>query len=794
MPATSSRSTYRKTRREVRGNVVEPLFGSMTYSDNPLPPGQVHTIVNMIQKDYGKRARPRGGMKPVLTGIDLGSALSNPYVFSTGVIIVKDKDTDTTALRRYSLIVDYPAEHKNKHAVPFTNSRIVIELPAKREYGPSGTVTNASVVLTESYTGSDEVIQDPRLELVEIDGMAVDAPTPRGVFAEINGNLYVMSTAGLMRVDVSHTGGTYTHTLEAVHVEIPNPSKAMQSGYNMLSDSPYMHENTIGAVGEIQGIVPYDPANPTTVKLQGHLGDDILFRVVYKYETGKNYKIKWETLDLMSRESPELLRSAEDSPSYTDGADATYIYRPDSKQFKMIATLYDATNLNEPLHIFTVTMYDFLKDTSVVMNPVLNYDFKTAKDMMEWKNQIVVYGIDQAETGVFISAVNDPTYFPYPYNFIDTGERVIACTEYMGELGIATENSLYIATMAEVGYTLKKVQSGLEIREQDRGSIFAVRNLIHLKSNGKYYMIVPDLRNDQGNLQVAPITEPIQPLFDNLKVNLYDIVNTVYNIGSRFQTAESLVDFALLDYRCIQDGSRMRNVFRLKFTNQTDTVLYLDVHIIYDTIFRNWYMEMYESTKAGMFLFKTLATGYAEFLSLSTNGDSTMLEWIRIDERVVTDTFRLDEGKERVLKNRQCLDTGKRDMSGELKKRFRHIILEFNNLQKEAIEFNHQFLIDDEERSDLYVYEVKQITDPEDPAYGQIYIDRTYKESERIAGTTKLNTWVLGESQLPDVTVVKAHLDVSGKGYYPRFKVVTTTPRLYELNNITWVWRSKNAR
>ena len=69
---------YERTQRKV---VTESAFsGGMNYSDNPLDVGVSKLIVNMIQKDFGKRVRPRGGWRvlrhPLKLGEDLGGRKS----------------------------------------------------------------------------------------------------------------------------------------------------------------------------------------------------------------------------------------------------------------------------------------------------------------------------------------------------------------------------------------------------------------------------------------------------------------------------------------------------------------------------------------------------------------------------------------------------------------------------------------------------------------------------------------------------------------------------------------------
>jgi hypothetical protein len=124
----------------------------------------------------------------------------------------------------------------------------------------------------------------------------------------------------------------------------------------------------------------------------------------------------------------------------------------------------------------------------------------------------------------------------------------------------------------------------------------------------------------------------------------------------------------------------------------------------------------------------------------------------------------------------------------------RQIILEFNNLTDTPIKFNHQLYIDDEPREDIYSYAVEHNTDPMSPDFGRVFVSRSYVEPNVLDSVTSLGIWTLSSSQFPNQTIVKAHLDVSGKGFYPRFRLVTRNSSMYELNGISWVYRDMNAR
>jgi hypothetical protein len=816
MSGTSSRKSFKRTNRDLRGVLTERAFGAgMFYTDNPLIDGRSRLLVNLIQKDMGERTRPRGGIHPVTESINLDEFMDNPYVHHTGVTIVTNAITGLTALRRYALIVNYPQSEAGKEYISLAGSKLILEIPHDRN-----ALLEHEDLTDETYVGNHlevstnmnspyKIKHNPHNMLIKSAGMLVDEPTPDGIFADVGGNTYLMTDQGLGRLNVTLNGLTYSHGVTLVEPEQPSASKGMTSGYNMLLSEPYLFPNATGSRGDITSVLPYDPVETTRLRMNARFGDTILFRAGYIYENGVSYKMKWEVQGINRTDNLKVIQSQQASPLYSNGADITIKYTPTERQFTIIATLYAASDLDEPLRVMTVPVFNLTNNDTVAARPATNFDFKTMKGMTVWKEQVVVWGVKDSETGIFISAVNDPTYFPYPQNYVVVDDRVLSCADYMGELVVVTESGMYLVTMSDVGYTTRKVQSNLEVQIQDAPAIFSMRNLIHFKSSDHYFMVVPDMRNDQGNLQIAPITANMTYLFDNFRTEVYRIINDLYNIHHLMNVPTHALEFKLMDYKCVRDSMRIRNVYRMMLASP-DLTVYLDVHLVYDTVFRSWTVEIMQVPKAGLFLFQSLATGYAEYLSITKQGPVHVLEWLHVQEHDVQDTFLLDGEQARLFNNQQMLDTGKRDLAGAMKKRMRHVIVEFNNLQNEEIPLHHLFYLDDQERSDLYQYEVVHITDPADANYGSIYVERTYSDPETIEsevfvertytepdllpGTSKLNSWMLSTSQFPDVTLIKVHIDVSGKGYYPRLKLIMKEPKLYEINNISWVWREMNAR
>jgi len=812
MQPTSSRNTYRKRSREARGALTETGFGTtMTYTDNPIMGAKSRLLVNYIQKDFGTRARPRGGYRKTIDELPLGAGMVNPYVHHTGITLVTNTVTGDTAIRRYSLIVSDPGPLSNY--VDVAGSKIVIEIPYDRQdviIAVDEEETTSTYLVLSNNVGSPYAIRhNPRGMLVKNMGILVDAPTPIGVHTSVASNTYLLTDQGLGRLEVSVSAGVYTHGVALVEPTVVNPTTAQNYGYNMLLDTPYLFDNVETVEGRITGAIPYDAVETTRVKLHARLGERVLFRATYEYKTGINYRFKWEMQSITGTTTTEVLQTAEASPNYADGADASIEVVALHKQFSIIVTMYEAANLAEPIWVLEIPSYTLVEDDGDSARPADNFDFKTATQMASWKGQVVMWGVDNAETGLFMSSINNPTEFPYPHNFVDMAEIVVYAEEMMDSLAVLTENSLFLVGLMEDGYTVRKVQSNLQVRSQDIHSIKMIRNMIYLQSGKYFYMIVPDLRNDQGNLQLAPITEPITMLLDNFKSTTYEVIDDLYDLKTLMNANTSQISFKLKDVRCVLDGSRVRNMYLIELKTAAIT-RYITYQLIYDTIFRSWTIEIVETPKSGMQLFQSLSTGYAQYLTIAETAAGHSVECVRVDESNVLDDVMLDQNKECLFTNQQLLDTGKRALNGDLKKRFRSIILEMNNLQNEELDVNHLFFIDDMERSDLFNYDVVHITDPTDPNYGTLYVEKTYTapgvveaehfvektytEPDTLPGTTKLNKWKLSTSQFPDVTVVKVHMNVSGKGYYPRLRIITRQPKLFELNGITWVWRTMNAR
>ena len=515
--AGQSSHKYKQTKRQQRVLVSEGVFtGGMHYTDNPLMPGTSKLLVNLIQKDMGARVRPRGGWRNLTSSLALGTGLENLYIHHTDSTFVTDSDSGKVFLRRYALLLDTT---EDKDYGTLTNSIVLIEEPLEvtdPEFSEKPGKLIASTLATEST--AHKIKHNSQEALVRLHEMRVEAPSPLGIHASIEGNTYLLTPNGLGRLKITYNAGVYEHSVELVTPLDVTPLQAINYGYNMLLEDPYMFENKQGATFRPQGVLPYD-ATSGLIKMQAKVGEPVRFKLIYEYEVDVEYKVKWEIQDIYKRDGVTEVVSAEASPVYKNGEEIYVDFTSPLKQFSVVATVYKADDLENPVRVALLASYHLADDTN--QSPYKdqkNFDLRTATGITVWKNQIVYYGVDGAEMSIFISDTNDPTYVPFPNSTVAFNEKVIKVFPHMDSLLVITEHTMFQVDFAlEDGYTYKPTQANMQLRDDDTASMYAVRNMVCFKSRNYYYMVVPNTKNDKGELQVAPISNSITMLLDSFK-------------------------------------------------------------------------------------------------------------------------------------------------------------------------------------------------------------------------------------------------------------------------------------
>lgn len=146
------------------------------------------------------------------------------------------------------------------------------------------------------------------------------------------------------------------------------------------------------------------------------------------------------------------------------------------------------------------------------------------------------------------------------------------------------------------------------------------------------------------------------------------------------------------------------------------------------------------------------------------------------------------------FRNYQFIDTGYRDDDLFYKKRYRELQLQLNNLDKKDMEFGMEYILDGADRKIFYKYDVHQTIDEFNPDYGVVYIDSTPYLSAELKDIDMTNQWTLDQSLVPEVTMWKIRIAVSGKGYAPRFRLFSKNEHRFEIIGINWVSKIMHTR
>lgn len=789
---------YKKYQRQQRDMKEDTAFAmGMRYVNDPLMTGFVKTLVNYDIINRGDSIEPRDGLIKE-SEVNLGANVDGYIVHHVAAALIEDQVVSDAYQVRYT-IVGKPVDAYD--GIDINDMAIVIEDEI------TGNVNTCS--LDPAYAGGQIYIKyDSNTGWQSMHKLAMSNPLHRGMYGIVENQTYILYSDGvdnhLGRIKMFYDGA-YKFTVEKVDPEEITPREAVNHGYNMLDDDPYLFENvqnTIGAV-EMLGVLPYKPGT-TDLMFSANIGEEIEFALNYSYpaaDVGKTYVAAWKILDLTTNSTVEILQDVAGSPDYTPGDAITLSHFAQYKQFSIIVELYDKTATSTPLGAMTLASY-YLSSTenkgSTANIAPRNYDLTTAQGISDWEGRLVLWGVRGAETILFTSEAYNPSYFPFP-NMVDQyDEPVIGVSKYLGDLAIFTTSTLYRERLDET-YTYlmhDTIQEKLYLSKDDLNTITLVKNMLYFKSDDYFYMVVPKATTDGTSaLQLAPISTNITHLLDNFEEALREIINEMYELDLILGDSASPFEMDLQFYYNYLDGDDVKNCYRLKLytVEEPNDGIYVEFCLHYDTMLRNWRCSIYQTNNKAIQPYRQTVTDEAVFVNVYRNAGDNILQYITRQKDPV-DSFSLNDGLERSVIHHQFVDFGYRDHAAVLKKRYRELQMRINNLAKQDLNFYVSFWVDDILRKGIFKYDVVHNTDPQDPNYGLISVVRSLVDPIFVQGVTTLGEWKLSLSQFPDLSIIKVRTKVSGKGYAGRMKLLSKNQIRYELLSTVWVYRMMNAR
>lgn len=543
--------------------------------------------------------------------------------------------------------------------------------------------------------------------------------------------------------------------------------------------------------------------------------------------TENEIRVKWEMRSSGAATWTELsnttFKLSDYYKSHGDRAPFTYTGPMPADEVLIKLTIYDITDTasGEEFVLSTNTIGLSLVSDELANTLNLdakNYDLGQCTGMCEWEQRLVLWGVPGALNTLFVSDVNNPTFFPYPNNVDIFPDPIIAVHKYGNELLVLTTSALYRLTWDTegTGWSHTLVQQNLHVTEADTYMSCVIKNMFFFKSGEYYYMMVPKASSSsvRGEVTIAPISKIIANLLDNFHEEVYNIIKVITNQNDLSDFTEKLVNY----FSYVDNTKVVVNyVYALDTTDSTTTVQnpinskYLYVQLIYDTDARTWCMRVFE---AAHMLYASHADAIQQdrFIDITPalDADKLVLQYYKftgLNDRTVqyVDTTGNLQNAIKIIKNYQYIDTGNRDINTELKKRFREFQFKLKNISDTNLGFFTSFLIDGSVRKDLQRYASRILVDSNPNNENTLIVEKvlslnnSFQNAEAFMPTVLTDEdnpdcWVLDQSAFPGKTLWKIRMPISGKGLAPRVILLSTNEADYELLGHAWAYRTMNGR
>lgn len=763
---------FKTYERETRINLTEEVFSSgMNFTNAPLAEGYVKILVNFDVKDDGQMLVPRQGL--IVSGV---STYADSVTINPGTIVLAGKHCVQPNAKEVGqvLIGDVLNE----------------QIPDTKIY--KGTMTALTVIDDEIYATVDTTQEYKYIkpDKAEIHKLPISDSTPIarhiGTFA-FNNDYYCFNGSKL--IHTKFNDDTNKYSIEDVKALEITPKEAVMWGYNMLAEDPYTFTCSYASgVPQLLGLLPY--VN-NKLNLTPRVNEDLEFTCYWAAPQNAEYKAIWEWKDVTGSVWTKLSEATVNTKSLTPWK---IKFSSPVPQIMVKLTVFEKdANIEKDLALQVMVVgFNFSKEeygaTANVENKL--YSLSTATGMTYWQNRLVIYGVKEDPTILFMSDINNPSYFPYPNNVDVFDEPIIYTVPLLDSLLVFTSSSLYMLTLSTDGTTWNRtlIQSNLNINDWDLHLIRVVKNMVFFKSGNYYYMVVPKLNSLTGELVIAPISKTISGLLDNFKDGVENILKSIYNYKEEVK---------LIHYYNYLDYEDVHNVYVFK----TNDGRLINFTLLYNTIGRYWRIYISE-TDTILKPYRQDATKKGTLIGLANTKGIQFLEYSseEVEDKCIIDS-ELTVSPTEVFKNYQYVDSGFKEHSSDFKKRYREFQVKINNTSQKELLFYTTFTIDSELRRDYYKYTTVHHTDPNSPLYGTLTVNRELVDPSILRSATvlaetneDLDCWSLDNSIFPDAMFWKIRIPISGKGYAPRLTLLSKNQKSYELLNIAWVFRLLYSR
>lgn len=601
-------TNYKQYNKRDRRAVLETDFSKgMMSTDGVVDEGYVKSLVNFTYEKDNGALRPRPSLRPfhiIFPEIPEEYDSHSP-IYDPNLSIKASKECVENGTTYYQIVLGIIEDYgTRKGSLVFVTSEkpytyTDVELSEEYTYDLRLSESAYSDVIT-GYFYTADVPSIHNIPLVQDTLNRVEFPV--GTFAFGNGFYFFGEDENhvthFYKTEFDNSALPYRYKPVKIEPKVPSVSEAVTYGYNMLLGAEaYTFSNKHTAtLMQFEGILPYEVGTGQTKLMMTPKKNQPIDLVCY-YDAPSNvtYDIVWESRETTASDWTQLKKE-----TITFGDDTTLIlenFHAQDTEIMIRVSAYRQGSLD--VEKAMVVGFDFTVENYGAANTLQqkSYDLSTATGMESWNGRIVLWGLPEDPTILFISDYNEPSYFPYPNNITVFDEPIIYAVEFMDSLVVFTTNKIYQVTLADDGNSWKTtvLQSHLSVNPWDKHLIQTVRNMLYFKSGNYYYMMVPKAQSLTGELTLAPITTPITSFFDNFSVNVQNILRETYDYTG---------DYELITFYNFLDYEDIHNLYLFSFNN-TGALIHFDV--IYNTVDRTWKVWVYESAHI-LFPFKHNAT------------------------------------------------------------------------------------------------------------------------------------------------------------------------------------------
>lgn len=586
MAKTSPYKQYSRGRRQA--TLDSDFTSGMMYTDGVVSDGFARVLYNLEFQDSNSSLVPRVGFRTEEIIFPDMNYISEGYD-STGLTIKDAKDCieNSESYRQFILgnedsiwVVTSKSNQDSVRAEVYANS-FDVGLATSKVTGP---------IECKYYTTN----------LTEIHGAQLEPDSytafPVGSFAFGNSYYFFGKQSNsdnftLMKSFFAPFNDKYI--FEEVVAKDITASEAVTYGYNMLSDSPYTFSDQTGGSNVIQfnGILPYADSDYSELMMTPKKNQSIYFRCYYDAPLN-TYEIVWEWRETSASDWNEIQRG-QYTFTETDKPVLSYSnFKPSAKDIMVRVTAYPVVNgvVSDSAEKGMTVGFDFSLETYGNTTNLSQeyYDLTTATGMTCWDNRLVLWGVPKDPTILFLSDMNEPSYFPYPNNITVFDEPIITALEFMGNLVVFTTSKIYQVTNVDgVSWNTTVLQSNLSINVWDKHLVQPVRNMLFFKSGNYYYMLVPKAQSTTGELTIAPITTNITYFFSHFLSNVHKLLNSVYDYDYDYSITTY---FNYLDYETVVNTY----ILRKKYLGE-DLDGCIHFNLVYNVVSRRWLISVYDA-------------------------------------------------------------------------------------------------------------------------------------------------------------------------------------------------------